>query len=139
MLEETVPPRAVPLPGRVLLAWCGIAGLAGAFAWHAPERNGWAALALALGLALDGLARIADAWLARRDGGPPRIAGLPSLVLAFGPGTRLGTLLFALALLAWPAGFPLLASGLAGLIAMGAVARLALAWIVLRIRVEPEA
>ena len=139
MVEETVSRSAVPLPGRALLASLGIAVLACAFAWQAPERNGWAALALALALGLDGLAQLAGACLARRGGGPPRIAGLPSLVLAFGPGAGLGTVLFALALLAWPAGFPPLASALAGLVTMGAIARLVLAWMVLRIREEPEA
>ena len=138
LVEETVSRSAVPLPGRAFLGSLGIAILAGAFAWQSPERNGWAALALALGLGLDGLARIAGAWLARRGGSPP-IAGLPSLGLAFGPGAGLGTVLFGLALLAWPIGFPLLASALAGLVAMGAIARLALAWIVLRTRDEPEA
>lgn len=137
MVEEAVS-RVRPLPGRAALARLGIAVLAGAFAWHAPERNGWAALALALALGLDGLAWIAGAWLAR-SGGPPRIAGLPSVVLAFGPGAGLGTILFALALLLWPTGFPIAASALAGLVAMGAIARLALAWIVLRTREEPEA
>ena len=54
------------------------------------------------------------------------------MVLAFGPAAGLGAVLFAVALLLWPAGFPPLASALAGLIAMGAIARLVVAWIVLR-------
>jgi hypothetical protein len=139
VVEETVSRSALPSPGRALLASLAIAGLAGAFAWSAPERNGWAAGALAGALILDGLAQAAGAWLARRGDGPPRIAGLPSLVLAFGPGAGLGAVLFAAALLAWPAGFPLLASALAGLVAMGAIARLVLAWIVLRIDRDPDA
>lgn len=140
MLEQTVPRRAAAaLPGGALLASLALAGLAGAFAWAAPDRNGWAALALALALVLDGSAQATGAWLARRGDGLPRIVGLPSLVLAFGPGSGLGAVLFAAALLVWPAGFPVLASALAGLIAMGAIARLVLAWIVLRIPSEPEA
>ncbi|KQO62571.1 hypothetical protein [Methylobacterium sp. Leaf88] len=139
MVEETVSRPSVRSAGRALLASLALAGLTAAFAWAAPERNGWAALALAVALALDGLAQGAGAWLARRGGGPPRIAGLPSLVLAFGPAAGLGTVPFAVALAAWPAGFPILASALAGLIAMGAIARLVLAWIVLRIAQDPEA
>jgi hypothetical protein len=139
VVEETVSPLSVRSAGRALLASLALAGLTAAFAWAAPERNGWAALALAVALALDGLAQGAGAWLARRGGGAPRIAGLPSVVLAFGPAAGLGAVLFAVALAVWPAGFPILASALAGLIAMGAIARLALAWIVLRIDRDPEA
>ena len=47
-----------------LLASLALAGLTVAFAWAAPERNGWAALALAVALTLDGLAQAAGAWLA---------------------------------------------------------------------------
>ncbi|MGU3360832.1 hypothetical protein ACLBWX_10895 [Methylobacterium sp. M6A4_1b] len=139
MVEETVSRLRVPSAGRALLGSLALAGLTGAFAWAAPEHNGWAALALAAALVLDGLAQAAGAWLSRRGGGPPRIAGLPSLVLAFGPAAGLGAVLFAVALALWPAGFPILASAVAGLIAMGAIARLALAWIVLRIDRDPEA
>jgi hypothetical protein len=138
VVEETVSRLSVRSAGRALLASLALAGLTVAFAWAAPERNGWAALALAVALALDGLAQAAGAWLARRGGGAPRIAGLPSVVLAFGPTAGLGAVLFGLALAVWPAGFPILASALAGLVAMGAIARLALAWIVLRIDRDPE-
>ncbi|CAA2105068.1 hypothetical protein MBUL_03008 [Methylobacterium bullatum] len=137
MVEETVSPLPARFPSRAVLASLAIAVLAGAFAWNAPERNGWAALALGGALVLDGLALLAGAWLARR-GPAPRIAGLPSLVLAFGPAAGLGAVLFTVALLLWPAGFPPLASALAGLIAMGAIARFVVAWIVLRLDREEE-
>ena len=94
MVEETVSRLSVRSAGRALLASLALAGLTVAFAWAAPERNGWAALALAVALALDGLAQAAGAWLARRWGGAPRIAGLPSVVLAFGPAAGLGAVLF---------------------------------------------
>lgn len=137
MVEETLSHRPAPSPGRAVLASLAIAGLAFAFAWTMPERNGWPALALGGALLLDGLALLAGALLARR-GPTPRIAGLPSVVLAFGPAAGLGAALFAVALLLWPAGFPPLASALAGLIAMGAIARLVVAWIVLRIDRDEE-
>ncbi|MCJ2036070.1 hypothetical protein [Methylobacterium sp. J-068] len=124
---------------RTLLGPAAIAALAGAFAWTAPERNAWAAAALAAALFLDGLARAAGALMARRGLRVPRMAGPPSLVLPLRPGTGLAAALFATALALWPMGFPLLASALAGLIAMGAIARLALARVVLTRRQEPEA
>ncbi len=115
-----------------------MAGLAGAFAWRAPDANGWPAAALAAALVLDGLARAAGARAARRAGPGPRLSGMPSVVLAMGPGAGLGAVLFGLGLIVWPAGFPVLASALAGLVAMGALARLALARIVLNAPEEPE-
>lgn len=131
MVEETLSRRAAPSFGRAFLAGLVIAVLAASFAWTAPERNGWPALALGGALVLDALAQLAGALLARR-GPAPRIAAMPSLVLAFGPAAGLGAFLFAGAVLLWPPGFPPLASALAGLIAMGALARLVVAWIVLR-------
>lgn len=143
MVDETVSRFSVQRIGRefarTLLGPVAIAALAGAFAWGAPERNAWAAAALAAALGLDGLAHAAGALIARRGLTVPRIAGPPSLVLPLRPGTGLAAALFATALVAWPLGFPLLASALAGLIAMGAIARLALARVVLAKPAAPEA
>ena len=144
MIDRAVSRGPVPLAKRGLLARRGlvaslaIAGLAGAFAWRAPDSNGWAAAALAAALVLDGLARAVGTRVARRAGPGPRLSGMPSVVLAFGPGAGLGAVLFGLGLVVWPAGFPVLASALAGLVAMGALARLALARIVLKAPEEPE-
>ncbi|KQP65194.1 hypothetical protein [Methylobacterium sp. Leaf112] len=148
MVDETVLRGSPPLPGRTptrgLLASLAMAGLAAAFAWHAPDANTWAAAALVAALALDGLSRMAGARVARRTGPSPRMVGMPSVVLAVGPGAGLGAVLFGFGLIVWPAGFPVLASALAGLVTMGALARLALARIVLAQIVlatpeEPEA
>lgn len=143
MADETVPRRPARALGRdsirFLAGPVAIAVLAAAFAWTGPERNAWAAAAVAGALVLDGLAQAAGALLARRGTRVPRLAGPPSLVLPLRPGTGLAAALFASALALWPAGFPVLASALAGLIAMGAIARLALARVVLAGPEEPEA
>ncbi|MEA1834214.1 hypothetical protein U8607_19155 [Methylobacterium durans] len=120
----------------------GLAGLALALGWHAPEANGWAAAALLASLVLDAAGRLAaaragrDGALAARLRGPS--LGLPSLVLGLGsgPGLACGTLILGVALLVRPDAFPLLGSLLAGLVAIGACARLALARIVLRVTRE---
>ena len=127
----------VPAPGPI--AGLAMAGLAGAFAWHAPDTNGWAAGALAAALVLDAGAQFVGRRVVRRTGQGLRMVGMPSVVLAVGPGAGVGAILFGLGLAAWPAGFPVLASALAGLVAMGALARLALARIVLATPREPEA
>ncbi len=143
MADKTVPRRPGHALGRdsirFLAGPVAIAALAAAFAWTGPERNGWAAAALMGALVLDGLAQAAGAFLARRGSPVPRLAGPPSLVLPLRPGTGLGAALFASGLALWPAGFPLLASALAGLIAMGAIARLALARVIVAGPEEPEA
>lgn len=143
MADETVPRRPARALGRdsirFLAGPVAIAALAAAFAWTAPERNAWAAAALLGALVLDALAQAAGTLLARRGAPLPRIASPPSLVLPLRPGTGLAAALFASALALWPMGFPVLASGLAGLIAMGAIARLALARVVFVGSGEPEA
>ncbi|KAB1071789.1 hypothetical protein [Methylobacterium planeticum] len=122
------------------LGHAALAGLALLFGWLAPERNAWAAAALLGALLLDALARAAAAHAARRGGIAARLRGLPSLVLGLGSGVGLAgaAAAAALALLAWPPAFPLLASALAGLVAIGACARLAFARIVLRIGRDPD-
>lgn len=143
MVDEAVSRRSRSLPGqnRILgpVAGLAMAGLSVAFAWHAPEANGWAAAALLAALLLDAGARFVGRRVALRTGPAPRMVGMPSVVLAVGPGAGVGALLFGLGLVAWPAGFPVLASAFAGLVAMGAIARLALARIVLATPREPDA
>jgi hypothetical protein len=141
MVDQTLPRpgflgllRRAVLPGPTSRAALGIAALglvAAFFAWAAPHRNGWAAGGLGAALALEGAGLIAGAVLARR-GIAPRIAGLRSLVLSLGQGGGLGGGMFLVGLVVWPQGFPLLATILAGLVGMAAIARLALARIVLR-------
>lgn len=143
MVDETVSclSNSSTRQDRILgpVAGLAMAGLASGFAWRAPETNGWAASALAAALLLDAGARLVGRRVALRTGSAPRMVGIPSVVLAVGPGAGVGALLFGLGLVAWPAGFPVLASALAGLVAMGALARLALARIVLATPREPEA
>ncbi|WP_187278730.1 hypothetical protein [Methylobacterium sp. WL12] len=110
-------------------AWTALLALAGFLAWRDPGTNLPPAAALAAALILDGGARIAAARIARRTGPDPRLSGLPSLVL--GVGGAFGLLAGGAALLLLPRAVPVLASALAGLIAIGALARLALIRIVL--------
>ncbi|MCJ2007244.1 hypothetical protein MKK70_22785 [Methylobacterium sp. E-041] len=110
-------------------AWATLLALAGFSAWRDPAANLLPAAALAAALILDGTGRIAAAVIAGRAGPDPRLAGLPSLVL--GVGGTVGLVAGAAALLVFPRAVPVLASALAGLVAIGALARLALIRIVL--------
>ena len=153
MVEETLRPSHPTLAGRpersggrplgrvgLGIGWIGLSGLAVLFGWLAPGANAWPAGALLGALLLDALSRAAAARTARRGGIEAALRGLPSLVVGLGSGVGLaGTaILTALALLAWPKLFPVLASALAGLVAIGACARLALARIVRRIGRDPD-
>ena len=114
--------------------WTALLALAGFLAWRDPGTNLPPAAALAAALILDGGARIAAARIAAirvagLAGPDPRLSGLPSLVL--GVGGAVGLLAGGAALLLFPRAVPVLASALAGLIAIGALARLALIRIVL--------
>ncbi len=139
MVDRTLPRPGLlrvvrdALPARALrfAAIPALGLVAGAFAWRDPAQNGWAAAALAIVLALDALGLLAVGAVTRR-GLLTRIAELRSLILGLGPGGGIGAAVFAVALLAWPDGFPILAALLSGLLGMAAIARLALARIVLR-------
>ncbi|MGU3540921.1 hypothetical protein [Methylobacterium sp. A54F] len=123
-------PRALRRPPLRSLVLAVLAGIAILRAAAAPDPNLWPAAALLAGLGLDTLGRA----LLRRPAarvGVPAAFGLPSLVL--GLGEALGLAAGALALLLWPDAFPVLASALAGLVAIGACARLALARILSRL------
>ncbi|WP_245516527.1 hypothetical protein [Methylobacterium segetis] len=147
-LQHRGPPVRHPKRRSSLLdtgARLGLAGLCLALAWRAPAANGWAAAALLASLLLDAAARLATVRAGRDEAVAARLRGpshsLPSLVLALGsgPGLAGGALVLALALLARPDAFPVLGSLLAGLVAIGAFARLALARIILRIaREDPD-
>lgn len=111
------------------VAWAGLLALAVLFAWRNPGPNLYPAAALGFSLLLDGAGRIAGDAIARRAGPDPRLSGLPSLVL--GIGGTIGLLAATAALLLFPRAVPVLASALAGLFAIGALARLALIRVVL--------
>ncbi|KQO92572.1 hypothetical protein [Methylorubrum extorquens] len=133
------PPLAAgPALGSVLTL-----ALALAFAWWNPAQNRWPALALVLALGLDTAARVAARTVRQRTGVETEIRGLPSPMLALGKAMGIGALVVAGVSYLRPDLFPLLASALAGLVAMGACARLALARMVVAIeaaeRAEAEA
>lgn len=119
--------------GLVALALCGLctAALALAFALLDPPGNRSSAAVLIAALGLDGLGRLASRLALRGRAGPPSGA-VPSIVLASDRGAIAASLLFAAAALTWPGRFPVLASLLAGLTAMGGIARLVIAWTVFR-------
>lgn len=124
---ETARPDRPPLAAVTALGTLLTLGLALAAAWWNPAQNRWAALALVLALAVDAAARIVARAVRQRTGVETEVRGLPSPMLALGNATGIGALVVA-GLSAWrPDLFPLLASALAGLVAMGGVARFALA------------
>lgn len=96
------------------------------FAWWHPAQNAWAALALGIALALDAAARLAVRLAQARTGVAAEFRGVASPLLMLGNAVWLGGLLVAAGAWLRPDLFPLLASALAGLVAMGACARLAL-------------
>ena len=97
------------------------------FAWWHPAQNAWAALALGVALALDAAARLAVRVAQGRTGVDAEFRGVASPLLMLGNAVWLGGLVVGLGAWLRPDLFPLLASALAGLVAMGACARLALA------------
>lgn len=97
------------------------------FAWRDPAQNRWPALVLGLALVLDGAARIVARAVRRRTGVETEFRGLPSPMLALGNAAWIGGAIMAVGAGLRPDLFPLLACALAGLVAMGALARIALA------------
>lgn len=97
------------------------------FAWWHPAQNTWAALALVLALVLDTLARVVVRRVEARLGVAAAFQGVASPLLMLGNAIWIGGLLVALGAWLRPDLFPLLACTLAGLVAMAACARIALA------------
>lgn len=136
MVHETLAASIAPVPASrwtlagVLLAELGLGALALSFAWSDPAGHAWPAGALFAGVCLDGLGRFA--WRSALGRTPAaRSVALPSIVLAPERGLLVAALLFGVTLMIWQDGFAILASLLAGLLAMGGIARLAIARIVL--------
>jgi hypothetical protein len=98
-----------------------------AFAWWHPAQNTWAALALILALGLDTVARVVVRMVQARLGVAAEFQGVTSPLLMLGNAIWIGGLLVALGGWLRPGLFPLMACTLAGLVAMGACARIALA------------
>ena len=109
------------------------------FAWWHPAQNAWAAAALGLALALDAAARLALRLAQSRTGVDAEFRGVASPLLMLGNAVWLGGLLVALGAWLRPDLFPLFASALAGLVAMGACARLALARAVIALDAAEQA
>ncbi|OAS20889.1 hypothetical protein [Methylobacterium platani] len=121
--------------GSLLLAgqrgegpWIRVA-LALALAWRAP--GGPAAALIAALLVEVAVARLTAVSAARTGTALPG-ADLHSLILAGGRGADLVAGAAFAALLLWPDRLPVIASALAGLTAMGAIARASLAFAVMR-------
>lgn len=96
------------------------------FVWKAPAVNGPAAVALAVAVALDAASRLAAEAASRRSGVELAMRGLPSLVLPLGAAPGLAAAILAVLPLLGPGRFPVVASLIAGMVAMGALARLSL-------------
>ncbi|GJE72487.1 hypothetical protein [Methylorubrum podarium] len=129
----TARPDRAPFAVGPAVATALTLGLALGFAWWNPAQNRWPALALVLALGLDAAARIVARAVRRRTGVQTEIRGVPSPMLALGNAMGIGAGVVAVASALRPDLFPLLASALAGLVAMGACARLALARMVVAI------
>lgn len=140
MPAKSIPPKPMPASRATtigaLVAEIGLAALALSFVWSEPARNTWAAAALVAGLCLDGLGRIVGRIaLSRVPVARPGLLSsvvipsvvIPSVILASERGLLAAAFLFAIVLVVWPNGFPIFASVLAGLLAMGGLARLAIA------------
>ncbi|GJE55444.1 hypothetical protein EKPJFOCH_1935 [Methylobacterium thuringiense] len=96
------------------------------FVWKAPAMNGPAGVALAVAVALDAASRLAAEAASRRSGVELAMRGLPSLVLPLGAAPGLAAAILAVLPLLGPGRFPVVASLIAGMVAMGALARLSL-------------
>jgi len=122
---------------RFALASVVVMALASAFAWQAPGRNAWPAAALVAALGLDAASRLAAAAVSDKRGIEVALRGMPSPVLALARAAGFGGMALGVALCLRPDAFPVLASGFAGIVAMAASARLALARVVLGLDPEP--
>ena len=110
------------------IGFCAVLILIGACVWWQPDRHLPAALGLGAALGLDLVARLFVVMAARRSGLASSVRGLPSLVLLIGSPAGLAATGLA-GILAFGADcFPVLASFLAGIVAMTAIARLAVAY-----------
>ncbi len=96
------------------------------FLWKAPAVNGPAAAALAVAVALEAASRLAAEAASRRSGVELAMRGLPSLVLPLGAAPGIAAAILAVLPLLGPGRFPVVASLIAGMVAMGALARLSL-------------
>lgn len=132
-------PARRPVSSGIALGTGLALALALPFAWWDPGRNRWPALALVLALALDTAARMIAGAVRRRTGVETEFRGLPSPMLALGNAAWIGAAVVAAGSVLRPDLFPLLALALAGLIAMRACARLALARMVVAIRAAERA
>ncbi|AWN45860.1 hypothetical protein DK419_05620 [Methylobacterium terrae] len=140
--------RADPAALVLLAAWCGLAllaspgqgrgagsgpwlraALAVALAWRMP---GWPAAALVAALLLEVAAGRLTALAAARTGIALPGLDLHTLVLAGGRAADVVAALAVAAMILLPERQPLIASALAGLTAMGAIARASLALAVVR-------
>lgn len=136
---ETARPDRAPITAGTVLGIVLTLGLALVFAYGNPAQNRWPALALVLALGLDAAARIVARAVRQRTGVETEFHALPSPMLALGNATWIGAAVVAVASGLRPDLFPLLASALAGLVAMGACARLALARMVVVIEAAERA
>ena len=98
-----------------------------AFALHDPGKNALAAAVLLASFYANGASFLAFAAIAAKRRMETRARGLKSLYFTTGLAEGTETILFFLAMLVWPAQFPLLAYVFAGLCAITCASRIALA------------
>ncbi|GEP09399.1 hypothetical protein [Methylobacterium gnaphalii] len=121
---QALHPRVADASLSYCLGSAALLAVTAGFLSQAPVSNGPASLALAAAIALDAASRLAAAALSRRCGLALAMGGLPSLVLPLGAMPGLAAAILVLLPLLGGGRFPVVASLIAGLIAMGALARL---------------
>jgi phosphatidylglycerophosphate synthase len=103
-----------------------------AFAVRDPGANALTAAVLLFSFYVNGATFLAFAAMAAKRGLETSIRGVKSIYFTVGLAEGTETVLAFVAMILWPARFPLIAAAFAGLTMMGAVARVTLAWQVLR-------
>lgn len=116
----------------IVLDFAVYAAIPFAFALASPPANALAAAALLAAIVLNGSAFLAFSVMAERRGLETRAQGQKSLYYIAGLAEGAETIAAFIAMMLWPAHFPLIAWGFAALCLCSALARIALAWRILR-------
>jgi phosphatidylglycerophosphate synthase len=104
------------------------------FAVLAPVANALAAATLLAAIMFNGSSFLAFAIMAERRGITSKAQGTKSLYYAAGLAEGTETIVAYLAIMLWPAAFPVIAYGFAGLCAISGGARIVMAWRLLGVK-----
>jgi phosphatidylglycerophosphate synthase len=110
-----------------------------AFALRDPVANAVPAAVLLFSFYVNGASFLAFAAVAAKRGLESHVRGIKSIYFTVGLAEGTETILVFLAMIIWPAAFPILAYGFAGLTLMSALARISLAWSAFRDEPDEQA